>query len=90
VTEPHVNIWRFGACVACGAADSWVVIAVPQVATGVQYPQFGVCEECGHDVDLHDLPPFVVDAETGERVERHEREHARRRRRTQTRQRPAP
>jgi hypothetical protein len=57
--EPHVEIWRFGSCIACGAADSWTLAAIPQLATGVRYPQFGACEACGHRVELSDLPPFL-------------------------------
>jgi len=59
-TEPHLNVWRFGTCARCGAADSWVVLAIPKLATGEQFPQFGVCEECEHRVDLRDMPPFLV------------------------------
>ena len=64
--EPHLSIWRFGGCVACGAPDSWVVVAVPKLSTGEQFPQLGVCEECGHEVDLHDMAPFVVVDAPGE------------------------
>lgn len=60
MTEPHVNVFRLGSCIACGAPDSWVVVAVPKLATGQQFPQFGVCEACGHDTDLRGLPPFLV------------------------------
>lgn len=59
--EPHANVWRFGTCVVCGDPDSWVVIAVPRIATGEQFPQFGLCESCGHKVDLRDSPPFLVE-----------------------------
>jgi len=59
-TEPHLNVWRFGTCARCGAADSWVVLAIPKLATGEQFPQFGVCEACEHRVDLRDMPPFLV------------------------------
>jgi hypothetical protein len=59
MNEPHVNVWRFGSCVRCGAPDAWVIVAVPRVATGEQFPQFGVCEVCGHKVDLSDMPPFL-------------------------------
>ena len=45
-TEPHLNVWRFGTCARCGAADSWVVLAIPKLATGEQFPQFGVCVTC--------------------------------------------
>lgn len=62
--EPHVNVWRFGSCVRCGAADSWYVIAVPRVSTGEQFPQLGKCEACGHEVDLSDQPPFLVEGGT--------------------------
>ena len=61
-TEPHVNVWRFGSCVHCGAAGSWVVVAVPKLATGEQFPQFGACEVCGYEIDLKGSPPFVVEA----------------------------
>lgn len=57
---PHINVWQFGSCVACGAPDSWVVVAIPKLSTGEQFPQWGRCEECGHEVDLKDLPPFYV------------------------------
>lgn len=59
--EPHVNVWRFGSCVACGAPDTWVVVTVPKIATGERFPQFGKCESCGHEVDLSDQPPFMVE-----------------------------
>lgn len=58
-SEAHVNVWRFGSCIHCGAADSWVIIAVPKLATGEQFPQFGKCEACGYQVDLAGSPPFV-------------------------------
>lgn len=64
MSEPHVNVWRFGSCVRCGAADSWYVVAIPRVSTGEQIPRYGYCEACGHEVDLRDLPPFYVDAVT--------------------------
>jgi hypothetical protein len=59
-TEPHVNVWRLGSCLRCGATGSWVVIAVPKLATGEQYPQLGMCEACGYEIDLKGDPPFVV------------------------------
>lgn len=58
--EPHVNVWRFGSCIRCGAPDTWVVVTVPKLATGEQFPQFGVCEVCGYSVDLAGSPPFVL------------------------------
>jgi hypothetical protein len=58
-TEPHVNVFQFGDCIACGASDSWSVITIPQLATGLQFPQHGICDACGHKVDLSDLPPFT-------------------------------
>jgi RNA polymerase-binding transcription factor DksA len=60
--EPHANVFRFGSCLACGAPDSWVVVAVPKLDTGEQFPVFGVCEQCGHQVDLKGLSPFVVES----------------------------
>jgi hypothetical protein len=59
IDEPRLEVWRFGSCIACGAADSWTVVAIPKLSTGELYPQFGICESCGHDVELSDLPPFL-------------------------------
>jgi hypothetical protein len=57
--EPHVNVWHMGLCPVCGLGE-WHVVTVPKLATGEQYPQFGACELCGHNLDLSDLPPFLV------------------------------
>jgi hypothetical protein len=58
-SEPHVNVWGFGTCPACGSGE-WHIIAVPQIATELQFPQFGVCSECEHQIDMRNDPPFQV------------------------------
>ena len=58
--EPHLNVWRLGSCVHCGEAGSWVVVAIPKLSTGEQFPQFGVCEVCDYRIDLKGSPPFLV------------------------------
>jgi hypothetical protein len=57
---PHAIVWDFGPCLACDVGR-WHVITIPQLSTGLQFPQFGICTHCLHRMDLSDLPAFMPD-----------------------------